>query len=46
MDEITIAWGEDTSCAGCGCQLPAGAPAWTDGDALLCCDCAATQAAA
>jgi len=41
MPEITIAWGEDTSCTCCGCQLPAGAPAWMDGAALLCCDCAA-----
>jgi hypothetical protein len=43
MAEVTIAWGEDTSCASCLCALPAGAPAWMDGDAPLCCDCAPTK---
>ena len=46
MDEITIGWGEDTCCSRCLCALPAGAPVWTDRDALLCCECAAAWAAA
>ena len=34
MDEITIGWGEDTCCTGCLCDLPAGAPGWTERDAI------------
>jgi hypothetical protein len=38
--EITVGWGDDTTCAACRCLLPAGAPAWPDGDGrLLCADC-------
>jgi hypothetical protein len=44
MTEITIAWGEGTRCASCLCPLPAGAPAWMDGDEPLCCDCAGGRA--
>jgi hypothetical protein len=42
LAEITIGWDEDTFCGGCLCALPAGAPAWADGDGQpLCADCAA-----
>jgi hypothetical protein len=45
--EFTIAWGEDTNCAGCGWFLAAGSPAWPDDDNRpLCCECAATGGAA
>jgi hypothetical protein len=41
LAEITIAWGEDTTCAGCSCLLPAGAPAWPgEGGRPTCADCA------
>jgi hypothetical protein len=40
LAEVTIAWGEDTHCTGCGCLLPAGAPAWPTPDGgLECADC-------
>lgn len=39
LTEIQIGAGEDTSCTGCFTALPAGAPAWTDADSLLCNDC-------
>jgi len=45
MNETTIRWGDDTACACCGCPLPAGAPAWPDGDGLACADCAGGAAA-
>lgn len=39
--EVTIGWGEDTSCATCFAPLPAGAPAWLDEDNVpACADCA------
>lgn len=40
LTEIQIGWGEDTRCTVCLCDLPATAPAWTDGDGTLCADCA------
>lgn len=41
LAEITIAWGEDTTCDSCACLLPAGAPAWPDEDGRpACADCA------
>lgn len=40
LAEITIGWGDDTSCAACLCALPAGAPAWAAGTGRpLCADC-------
>jgi hypothetical protein len=45
MTEITIAPGEDTHCDDCQTSLPAGAPAWTERDGILCCDCAERVAA-
>lgn len=46
LTEITIGWGEDDHCAGCGYFLAAGTPAWLDEDGrALCCDCAAGSAA-
>ncbi|HMH94174.1 MAG TPA: hypothetical protein VK586_24220 [Streptosporangiaceae bacterium] len=45
--EITVGWGDDTTCAACCCPLPAGAPAWPDSDGRLSCvDCTAAEAAA
>jgi hypothetical protein len=42
--EFTIAWGEDTNCAGCGWFLAAGSPAWPDDEGRpLCCDCVAME---
>lgn len=42
--EVTITPGDDTICARCECDLPAGAPAWPAGDgAVLCNDCAETE---
>lgn len=46
LTEVTIGWGEDTRCSVCLCELPAGAPAWTDADGVLCCDDAAAEGAA
>jgi len=43
--ETTIRWGDDTACDRCGCPLPAGAPAWPDGDGVTCADCAGGAAA-
>lgn len=43
--EVTIGWGEDTRCPVCLCDLPAGAPAWSDSDDRLCADCAAAEGA-
>jgi hypothetical protein len=41
--EMTIAVGEDTACARCERPLPAGSPAWPDGDVVLCADCASAS---
>jgi hypothetical protein len=38
--QVTIAHGDDTACDRCGHPLPAGAPAWPDGDGVNCADCA------
>jgi hypothetical protein len=46
LTEVTIGWGEDARCTVCLCDLPAGAPAWTDRDGVLCCDDAAAEGAA
>jgi hypothetical protein len=46
MREVTVGCGEDTSCARCGCPLPAGAPALVAGDAEICIDCAEDEEAA
>lgn len=44
--EVTVSWGEDTICASCCCVLPAGAPAWPDGDGrLTCVGCVAADGA-
>ena len=43
--ETTIGPGDDTACDRCGCPLPAGAPAWPDGDGVTCADCPGGTAA-
>ncbi len=38
LAEVTIT--DHSICSRCECPLPAGAPAWVNGDELLCADCA------
>jgi hypothetical protein len=37
--EIMIAWGDDTRCSSCLCDLPAGATGYVTGGGVICVDC-------